>query len=341
MTISARNNRTLNCTEEEFRALRRKTISLKTPCPATRIKGGIINQDFFDACRCLPRRFVDLLILDPPYNISKNYNGNIFKARDASEYRRWFGDVVSLLMPALKDNATVYVCGDWKTSAIIFPVLEEYFAIRNRITWEREKGRGAKANWKNCSEDIWFCTVGGDFFFDVDAVKMKKKVLAPYKNVDGQPKDWSNGSEGKYRLTHPSNLWTDITVPFWSMRENTAHPTQKPEKLIAKLIMASSKKGDFVFDPFLGSGTTAVVAKKLGRNFAGIEIDPEYCCLALKRLAEAEDEPSIQGYDGVFWERNSAGNRKKPRFSKDGKILEKQERQMALTRWRTPSTLKL
>ncbi len=95
------------------------------------------------------------------------------------------------------------------------------------------------------------------------------------------------------------------------MPENTDHPTQKPEKLIAKLVLASSLEGGFVFDPFLGSGTTAVVCKKLRRRFVGVEKNTEYCCWALKRLRLADQEPSIQGYaDGVFWERNSLADQK-------------------------------
>jgi len=90
------------------------------------------------------------------------------------------------------------------------------------------------------------------------------------------------------------------------MPENTDHPTQKPEKLLAKIILASSNIDDIIFDPFLGSGTTAVVAKKLNRNFVGIEIDKYYCCLAQKRLITAEKDKRIQGYeDGIFWERNT------------------------------------
>ncbi len=90
------------------------------------------------------------------------------------------------------------------------------------------------------------------------------------------------------------------------MPENTDHPTQKPEKLVAKVILASSNPGDVVFDPFLGSGTTSVVAKKLGRQYFGVEIDEMYACLAEKRLEIADSEPTIQGYvNGVFWERNT------------------------------------
>ena len=185
------------------------------------------------------------------------------------------------------------------------------FIVRNRITWEREKGRGAKTNWKNNTEDIWFCTTSNEYTFNVDAVKLKRKVIAPYRDKEGKPKDWNEGVDGNFRLTHPSNIWTDITIPFWSMPENTDHPTQKPEKLIAKLMLASSNEGDFVFDPFLGSGTTAVVARKLSRRFSGIEQNEEYCCWASKRLAGASLENSIQGYaDGVFWERNSLSEQK-------------------------------
>jgi site-specific DNA-methyltransferase (adenine-specific) len=182
----------------------------------------------------------------------------------------------------------------------------KYFTLRNRITWEREKGRGAKKNWKNSSEDIWFFTRSDDHYFNVEAVKMKRKVIAPYKE-NGKPKDWQESDKGNFRLTSPSNLWTDLSVPFWSMPENTEHPTQKPEKLMAKIILASTQENDLILDPFAGSGTTAVTAKKLNRSFVGIEADENYCLITEKRLAMAEENKTIQGFaKGVFWERNSS-----------------------------------
>jgi site-specific DNA-methyltransferase (adenine-specific) len=166
-------------------------------------------------------------------------------------------------------------------------------------------------NWKNASEDIWFCTMSDNYRFYVDRVKLKRRIIAPYADSSGQPKGWTDAPEGKFRLTYPSNLWTDLTVPFWSMPENTDHPTQKPEKLLAKIILASSDEGDVVLDPFLGSGTTSVVARKLNRNFIGVEVDSDYCCLAEKRLALSSDDGEIQGYtDGVFWERNTLANQR-------------------------------
>ena len=113
-------------------------------------------------------------------------------------------------------------------------------------------------------------------------------------------------ADGNYRDSCPGNFWDDITVPFWSMPENTDHPAQKPEKLLAKLILASSNENDVVFDPFGGSGSTAVAAKKLNRRYCSVEIDREFCALTEKRLQIAGSDRSIQGFDGkVFYERNS------------------------------------
>ena len=254
----------------------------------------------------IPDGIADLIIIDPPYNLSKDFNGLAFSATSSEKYaaylRTWFHKVCNKLKP----TGSLYMCGDWKCTSALQTVIEERLTILNRITWQREKGRGAKTNWKNAMEDIWFAVKDPHaYYFDVESVKMKRKVLAPYR-IDGQPKDWEATSEGKYRLTYPSNFWDDISIPFWSMPENTDHPTQKPEKLYAKLILASSRKGDLIFDPFMGSGTTAVVAKKLGRKYLGVEINEEYCLWAAKRLIMADEHTSIQGYtDGVFWERHS------------------------------------
>ncbi|NJN48820.1 MAG: site-specific DNA-methyltransferase [Alkalinema sp. RL_2_19] len=273
---------------------------------------GIIHGDMQTIVPQLPVAFVDLLILDPPYNLTKNFNGYTFNQRSVNCYTDWLDAVMQLLMPVLKPDASIYICGDWLTSTSIFTVATAHFTVRNRITWEREKGRGAKRNWKNSNEDIWFCTRSNDYTFNVDAVKLRRRVLAPYRTDEGKPKDWEETDQGSFRDTHPSNFWSDITIPFWSMAENTEHPTQRSEKLIAKLILASSNPGDVVFDPFLGSGTTAVVAKKLDRAYLGIEQNQEYCLLAAKRLEIAAGDRRIQGFhDGVFWERNAKHGRSK------------------------------
>ncbi|HKO45002.1 MAG TPA: site-specific DNA-methyltransferase [Pyrinomonadaceae bacterium] len=302
----AERNRTLQLSLSEKRRLRGRLIEdgpnqsyLDPPC-------GTILGDCLSVARRLPKGFVDLLILDPPYNLTKDFHGNKFSKRAVDDYSRWLDGVVRNFKPLLNRNASIYICGEWLSSVSIYKVAATHFTVRNRITWEREKGRGALKNWKNASEDIWFCTVSDTYTFNVDAVKLRRKVMAPYKNGDGTPKDWEATSGGGFRDTYPSNLWTDLTVPFWSMPENTDHPTQKSEKLLAKLILASSNKNDFVFDPFLGSGTSSVVAKKLARRYLGIDQNEDYCLLAERRLELADTDQEIQGLsDGVFWERNT------------------------------------
>lgn len=302
----ASRNRTLALPEMELQEFSGQLETLCAPATLRKVKNRIFCQDMLEAAFFLPTNSVDLLFLDPPYNLNKKFGGSVFRKKTKETYShlldRWIGAVLHTLKP----TASVYICGDWQNSASIVEVASRYLVLRNRITWEREKGRGAKTNWKNCAEDIWFFTVSDEYYFNADAVRLKRAVKAPYRHADQRPKDWEESKEGKHRLTAPSNLWTDITVPFWSMPENTEHPTQKPEKLMAKLLLASSREGDVVLDPFLGSGTTAVTARKLGRHFIAIEQEQRYACLALKRLERAKCTPVIQGYeDGVFWERNS------------------------------------
>ena len=261
--------------------------------------------DSFKIMPLLPQGFADLIIADPPYNLDKDFDGKSFRKSSDSDYAAYTEEWLSLACPLLKAAGSLYICCDWRSSAVIYDVLQRHLKVRNRITWQREKGRGAKSNWKNSMEDIFFATKSDDYTFNLDAVKLRRRVIAPYR-ADGKPKDWEETKEGNFRNTHPSNFWDDISVPYWSMAENTAHPTQKPEKLLAKLILASSNEGDVVFDPFAGSGSTMVTAKKLGRRYLGIEQNEKYCVWAEKRLEMADTDKTIQGYrDGIFWERNS------------------------------------
>lgn len=267
----------------------------------------VLNCDVNMALPLLPDGFADIIIIDPPYNLSRRFGQNSFSRTTDELYEEYVRTWLPQVCSKLKADGTLYLCGDWHCTSVLQRVLSEHLTIINRITWQRDKGRGAMNNWKNTMEDIWFAVKDpSNYHFDLDAVKIRRQVKAPYKNEDGQPKDWAKTADGRFRDTCPGNFWDDITIPFWSMPENTDHPTQKPEKLYAKLILASSKPGDVVFDPFLGSGTSAVVAKKLGRQYVGIEIDEEYCLLAQKRLQMSDADTSIQGYsEGVFWERNS------------------------------------
>lgn len=263
-------NKTIDFSLEDGKVYLDRCVKISQPQKLDDMLDKTILGDTFYVLDLLPHKCVDLLIVDPLYNLDKQFHGLKFNKLSSSEYEAYTIKWVEKVLPTLKPTASIYVCCDWQSSLIIGNVLAKYFNVINRITWQREKGRGAKSNWKNSLEDIWFATMSSKYTFNVDDVMIRRKVIAPYR-IDGKPKDWEETDSGNYRNTYPSNFWDDISIPYWSMPENTAHPTQKPEKLFAKLILASSNKNDVVLDPFLGSGTTSVVAKKLGRHFIGIE----------------------------------------------------------------------
>jgi len=309
--MKADRNKTIDISVEEGKDYLKRCMVLEKKAELPEILDKTIIGNTLEILSLLPENSVDLLIVDPPYNLDKDFHGNKFKKTSDKIYEEYTENWIKLVKPLLKNNATIYVCCDWLSSSAIFMVLNKYFQVQNRITWQREKGRGALTNWKNGMEDIWFATNSNKYTFNVEDVKIRRSVIAPYKE-DGKPKDWEETKEGRFRNTYPSNFWDDISIPYWSMPENTAHPTQKPEKLLAKLILASSNEGDVVLDPFLGSGSTSVTAKKLGRHYIGIEQNEQYCVWAEKRLHMAETDKTIQGYaDGVFWERNTNSLQKK------------------------------
>lgn len=279
-------NRTIELTEEdEARYAEMLSLAPDRAYSPEELRNRIILGDCINGLAQLPPAWADLVIADPPYNLSKNYGQGAFSRLPAPEYRTWTEKWVTAAVRALKPTGTLYICIDWESSGLVQEILARHLVIKNRLTWKRDKGRGAAANWKNNMEDIWFAVAGETYTFNLEAVKVRKAIIAPYRDKTGRPKDWIEQADGdNYRMTHPSNIWTDLTVPFWSMPENTPHPTQKPEKLFERLMLASSNPGDMILDPFMGSGTTASVARRLGRDYLGFEQDELFYKLILKRL---------------------------------------------------------
>lgn len=246
---------------------------------------GIFVGDVMDLLPAIPDGKFDLIIADPPYNLGVDFGNNVDRRSDRA-YRDWTRAWLELAIGKGTGNASFYIFCDWRYSGFFQEQLDDLgLTVMNRITWKREKGRGAKSNWKQNMEDIWFAVRDPKCYtFNIEAVRLRKAVIAPYRE-NGKPKDWIEDENGeRVRFTHPSNIWIDFTVPFWSMPENTPHPTQKPEALIERILLASSNPGDRILDLFSGSGTTSVVARRLSRTPLGIELNPEYVRLANKRL---------------------------------------------------------
>jgi site-specific DNA-methyltransferase (adenine-specific) len=276
------------------------------------------NTSFERSTEILDNESVDMFFLDPPYYISggKNKTMNLETGdrqdwdkqwETKEEYREWTKTYLQLAYNQLKPNGSIYVCIQWQTSNIVQDVLEEIgFHIQNRITWKRDKGRGAKSNWKSIHEDIFFATKHKkNYTFNVEDVMVKKEVIAPYRNEDGTPKDWWEDENGnKVRMTYPGNLWNEFCVPYWSMNEvksyaktkktpdNTLekHNTQKPKDLVKKCIIASSNEGDLIVDYFSGSGTTAIASEETKRNSIVFDLNT-VCIDMLKTRMNNELKP--------------------------------------------------
>ncbi len=303
--VRARRNRTVTLSRAETEHYGKDLIHSCERASIEVVRDKILNQDILEVVSLLPE-VVDLLILDPPYNLNRAFSSAAFKKESIAKYAECLEDIVVSVLPTLKRAAPVYVCPEWYSSIAVHVVLDKFLKVRGRIAWEREEGRGARRSWKSASEDIWFATVSDQYTFNVDDVRLKRRVLAPYTDAEGATKDWEATPDGQFSSTHLSNLWNDITAPFYSMTENTDHPPQKPAELFAKVILASTNQNDFVFDPLMGVGSSIVTAKNSNQRFLGVEIDSEYCLLAAKRLWLAEFNGAIQRYeDGVSWERNA------------------------------------
>ncbi len=172
-------NRTLTITPEELPTLNQQISAIENILK-TGVTDTIINGDIFDCIDYIPNETFDLIIIDPPYNLAKNFNGNKFNTMKSSDYENYIRSWFYKVCDKLKKNGSLYMCGDWRCTAPMQRVIEEKLTIINRISWQREKGRGAKNNWKNSMEDIWFAVKNAkDYYFAVDDVMMKRKVIAP------------------------------------------------------------------------------------------------------------------------------------------------------------------
>ena len=176
----AANNRTLTLEPQEIEGLRNRLLTERNISAETDIVNRTLNGDILKMLEFVPDNFADLIIIDPPYNLSKNFNGMKFASRSQENYDEYLATWFPQVCKKLKSNGSLYMCGDWKCTSSLQRAIEKELTVLNRITWQREKGRGAKSNWKNGMEDIWFAVKNpGDYYFDVEAVKMKRKVLAP------------------------------------------------------------------------------------------------------------------------------------------------------------------
>ncbi len=218
----------------------------------------------------LPSASVDLIIADPPYNLGKNY-GNNQDSRAWHDYEAFTRAWIEQAQRLLKPSGSMYVFMGVRFIARLFLMLETEFKLcfNSWITWHYTQGMGRKMGFSPRHEDILYFTKTTTFTFNLDAVRVPQKYYRQRNNMAG---------------ANPGDVWQVSHVHYCSA-ERKAHPTQKPEALMERMIKASSHPSDLVLDPFVGSGTSCRVAHVLGRRWLGIDINPDYVAMSQRRIA--------------------------------------------------------
>ncbi len=270
-----------------------------------------LNQDFLyythpngeiwigDAIRwlfSLESESVDLVFADPPYNIKKA-EWDTFQSQE--QYVQWSLQWIEQAARVLKPDGTLYVCGFSEILADIKLPALRYFEGCRWLIWHYKNKANLGSDWGRSHESILHFRKSRKFTFNVDDVRI------PYGNHTLKYPDHPQAETSQYGRggNHKDKLWRpnpkgakprdviEIPTTCNGMHEKTPHPTQKPEELLRKLVLASSNVGDLVIDPFLGSGTTAVVAEQLRRKWKGCDISPEYGQWAAQRIELVEAWP--------------------------------------------------
>lgn len=248
------------------------------------LQNRIFNEDALEGITKIPDGVLDLVVTDPPYCLGKDY-GNDSDKLDPEAYLGWSKQWIDAVIPKLKPNGCLYVFVTWRYSPELFCYLKRKLTMLNEIIWDRKVPSmgGSTRRFSSVHDTIGFFAKSKDYYFDIDAIRI------PY---DAETKKARSRSifVGKKWLEvgyNPKDVWA-VSRLHAIHSERVEHPTQKPLEIIERMIKASCPVDGIVLDPFMGSGTTAVAAKRLSRKFIGFEINPKYCDLIQQRLLGAD-----------------------------------------------------
>lgn len=241
----------------------------------------ILHGDIFEGLSSLESSSVDLIFADPPYNIGKDFDG-LIDLKDESQFLNWCYEWISECHRVLKNTGTFYLMNSTQNMPFLDIYCRDKFTIMSRIVWHYDSsGVQAKRYFGSMYEPILMM------------VKDAKAYTFNHKNIQVEAKTGATRQLIDYRKSPPQpyntkkvpgNVW-DYSRVRYKMEEYENHPTQKPEALLERIILASSNEGDKVLDPFSGSFSTGAVAINHSRKFIGIEINEEYVKIGLRRLA--------------------------------------------------------
>lgn len=253
------------------------------------ILNKIFNEDILKGINRVPNNFVDLIITDPPYCLGKDYGNNSDKLKPR-DYLEWSKKWIDTVIPKIKNTGSFYIFLTWQHSPEIFSFMKTKLIMINEIIWDRRVPSmgGSTIKFSSVHDNIGFFVKSKNYYFDIDAVRI------PY---DAETKKARTRSifVGKKWLEigyNPKDLWS-VTRIHAEDPERENHPTQKPLEIIERVIKASCPEQGIVFDPFMGSGTTAVACIKLNRNYIGFEINPGYCKMIKERIKKVTSNTSL------------------------------------------------
>ena len=229
----------------------------------------------------VPDKSIDLIFIDPPYNIGKNFNGLQDKWSSDGEYLEWVSIWLDLCINKLKPNGSLYLMCATQYFAHIDILLRERLTVLSRIVWHYDSsGRQAKNYYGSLWEPIFYCVMDSkNYTFNSENILVEAKTGSQRKLID-----YRKQPPVPYNTTKvPGNVWYFPRVRY-KMSEYENHPSQKPLRLLERIITASSNTGDIILDPFAGTFSSACAAKNLGRKSISIEIDKTYTNIGLKRL---------------------------------------------------------
>jgi site-specific DNA-methyltransferase (adenine-specific) len=228
----------------------------------------------------------DLIFVDPPYNIGKDFNGCKDKWATDEDYLNWCYKWIEMCINKLKPNGSMYIMTSTQFMPYFDIFIRKQMTILSRLVWYYDSsGVQAKKYYGSMYEPILFCVKDPDnYTFNYKDILVEAKTGAKRKLIDYRKNPPQVYSSEKV----PGNVWEFSRVRY-RMDEYENHPTQKPIALLERIIKASSNVGDTVLDPFSGTFTTSYVAKQLGRKSIGIELQEEYVKIGLRRLQLADE----------------------------------------------------
>ncbi len=241
----------------------------------------IYHGDALKVLPTLPDGTIDLIFADPPYNIGKHFAGFVDKWPSDRAYIEWCQQWLDLCTQKLSPTGTMYIMASTQSMPYIDLYLRDKVTILSRIVWHYDSsGVQAKKYFGSLYEPILHCVKDPrNYTFNAQQILIEAKTGAVRKLVDYR----KDPPEPYHTRKVPGNVWYFPRVRY-RMAEYEVHPSQKPESLLERIITASSNPGDLVLDPFAGTFTTCAVAKRLGRNSVGIEIQEEYVKIGLRRV---------------------------------------------------------